>query len=619
MTFRLTIALAGIIILASWADAANRFTLSGAVTDAEGYAAPNASVWLTQQRNVRHTEADERGMFEFSAVSVGRVELVAWKEGHSIGGMEALVAGSDSVTIALSEPEDIEVRVINHEFEPLPGAHLKSMTVGDSFHVSVEDLAEHGFPAMRCDDEGFLRIAHLPRGSHIRCIITHRDYAPAHVAYLPVGRTRDQDIPLYPGVTLRGRITGPEGEGVARARVTVFRMDGDALRKFADELTDPEGYYSAVIPRGQYYVAVQHPDYGAPDPREVNLQSDRVENVADLRMLPARRLEGRVVDESGEPVAGVDVAFLRHDAIFEQTLTTADGQFELQVGEGEGAVRVFPPEGYMTEAFSDVLVKVDDTPVIDVGPMEVKPLPTIRGQVVDQRGDVIENALITAVEGVSPVWVFTDEEGRFEIQLTRMPEGGAAEFAAEHPLRFQRARFAVDFRDPEPMEVQLRQYEPEARAESFGETRNELGRLIGEPAPPVVCEDWWHTEPMNLEELRGQVVVLLFWGGFDAIGEGRKRLEEFRALNRLFADVDDVALLAVHDSSLEADDVERYIDAYGIDFPVGRDADSAETFTRYRIHYLPETVLIGRQGRVRFFSAGDRIPELVKVLRREPE
>ncbi len=618
MKFRCTAVCVLMMALVSDLAAAADFTLSGVVRDMEGNAVAEASVWLTQQRNARRTEADDQGIFRFSDVAVGEVELVAWKDGYALGGMQARVAGSDSVTLVLGEPDEIEVRVINHEFQPLPGAHVKSMRVGDRFHVSVEDLVEAGFPAMRSDDEGFLTIAHLPKHSHISCVIQHRDYAQAHVAYLPVGRTQNQDIPVYPGVPLRGRVTGPDGEGVADARLTLFRSDGDTVRKFADELTDREGFYTAIVPRGTYHIAVQHPDYGAPDPKSIHLQTDREENVADVELLPARHLRGRVVDSQGEPMGGVDVAFLRHDAIFAQTLTTADGEFELQVGETEGAVRVFPPEGYMTEAFSDVLVRMEETPRIDVGALEVKPLPAIQGTVANQQGDVVENALITAVEGVAPVWVFTDENGEFEIELSHMPEGGVATFAAEHPLRFQRARFEVDFRNPEPMSIELSQYEPDAQAESYGETQNNLSRLVGEQAPPIVCDDWWNTDPVELEDLRGKVVVLLFWGGFDAIGEGRRRLQEFSALNRLYADVDDVVVLGVHDSSLEAEDVERYIRAYNIDFPVGRDVDTAETFTRYRVTYLPETVLIDRGGRLRYFSAADRIPELVKVLRREP-
>lgn len=36
-------------------------------------------------------------------------------------------------------------------------------------------------------------------------------------------------------------------------------------------------------------------------------------------------------------------------------------------------------------------------------------------------------------------------------------------------------------------------------------------RLVGKPAPEITSDTWLHSEPLDLEGLRGKVVLLEFW------------------------------------------------------------------------------------------------------------
>ncbi len=598
--------------------AVHSFELTGTVRDYQGQPVEDARVWLTQDRRVRVGATGAGGVFAFGDVREGHVEVVAWKDGYSLGGVSARMAGDADVDVWLMEPGEMEIRVINSDFQPLAGARLKSMTVGDHFHVAVEDLVREGFPAIRSDDEGFMTIPHLPRHSHISCIIDHRGYAESHVAYLPVGRVQNQDIPLYPGVPLRGRVTGPDGQGVERARVTLFRFGSTGLRKFSDQLTDSDGFYAVTAPRGDYHVAVRHPEYGAPEPVETSLQRDAEDNIVNLQLVPPVYIQGTVVDEEGEPMPEVGVVFFKEDMIFAESVTQEDGQFRLQVGAGEGAVRALPPDGYMAEPFSDVLVQAGGGENIDVETLELKRMPEIHG-VVRAGGEPVEGVLISSLDADPPLWLLSGEDGAFSLRLSRMPdpEEAVAVFRAEHPLRFLRGHFEVDLLDPAPAQVALEPFQPEHPGEAGETSRNNMEPLVGHPAPEWHTSAWWNAEDLSLEDLRGRVIVLLFWGGFDLTGDGFHRIEEMRALHALYEDAPDVVVVGIHDASLEAADVEAYVRRFGIEFPVGHDVESARTFQEYRVTYLPEVAIIDGHGRLQFYGVAGRVPELVKALRRE--
>jgi peroxiredoxin len=146
--------------------------------------------------------------------------------------------------------------------------------------------------------------------------------------------------------------------------------------------------------------------------------------------------------------------------------------------------------------------------------------------------------------------------------------------------------------------------------------KNNLGPLLDKPAPEIRCSDWVNSVPLTLESLRGKVVVLTFWGGFDESPLGISRMEELRALHDLYRGVDDVAVVAVHDHSIDWSEVENYVQTLRLRFPVGRDAEPFVTFVNYNVNFIPQTVIIDKEGILRYFEVEGRIPELIKALRR---
>ncbi|MBN2310849.1 MAG: carboxypeptidase regulatory-like domain-containing protein [Candidatus Hydrogenedentes bacterium] len=638
----------GILVAACVSAAA--LELSGTVADAAGKPVPGADVWLAQDREISKAETDMSGAFSFTEVAVGPAQVVARKEGLALGGVDVAVAGSASISIVLVEPDTATLRLVDptqfvgQSHRPVAGARIDSLFVNGAFHVPVVDLVPFGFPSHRSDDDGALTIPDLPRGGHVGLTISHRKYADAQLPYLPVGvkrhaegtgETRPFTIQMVPGLVLRGRVTDEAGQAVPRARVSAFRPAFDGLHKFKESLTDPDGFYWATLPPGRFFVAVRHPGYAAPEPAPVELRLDNEEeSVLDVTLPAAHTLRGRVEGPDRRPLGGVSVAYVVGDTIYEQTLTTADGAFCLTVAAGEGRIHVFPPDGLIAADPADVVVQVADEPEIAIQtPILLNELPEITGVVVDPDGAPAPNVLITSLDLDPCRRAITDEAGRFHIALQRVPQQPEVRFLAEHGRRLLRREFDVPLTDPEALgdpdalRVKLKGFRPDLSPCKPENVWNDLAALRDEPAPDIVCDRWFNlpapaeagADPpqLTLRDLRGKVLVLTFWAGFDESGPGRDRIEEMNVLHRLFAGVDDVAVIGIHAAATEFEDVNAYIRQYGIEFPVGRDTDESVTFDAYDVNAIPQTVLIDKKGVLRYYDVEGRLLELIKGLRRE--
>jgi hypothetical protein len=592
------------------------FDLSGTVLDPSGRPVAAARVWISQDRQVRHVDTDAGGAFSFSDVQPKPAELIARKEGLSLGGAVLRVVGSGTAPIRLCDPAALPLRIRNADHEPVAGARIRTMFVADSFNVPVDDLDSQGFPPIRSDEGGHLTIPELPKGTHVRFVVGHRSYADAAVAYLPV-REKEQTIVLYPGMKLRGRVTVAPGSGVPRARVAVLKIGEGAQRQAGEALTDPEGFYNVTVAPGDYFVAVRHPNYASPRSRQVTVREDTEDNIADFVLQPPFLIEGSVLFPDGKAVPGAPVSYWVGPDMYEEVLTQWDGRFRIQTPQEDGRIRIIPPDGFMTENLGDISVSGAREPHVALAPIRVKPLPAVDGAVVDGEGHPAPNVLISSLNLDPKLWLITDADGRFHVQLGQAPPDGKASFRAEHALRFLRADFEAVFPSTKPVRVALKQFEPDIAEREVHRGENNLSPLIGQPAPEIVCAKWFNSEPLTLGALRGKVVVAVFWSAFDKRGPVRDAIEELRALYDLLKDGNDMAILCVHDAGSEPDEIEQSVKEFRIPFPVGRDADSFQTFEKYLIRYIPQTVLIDRHGLLRYFHTDGRLLELIKSLRRE--
>ncbi|HOZ47815.1 MAG TPA: carboxypeptidase regulatory-like domain-containing protein [Candidatus Hydrogenedentes bacterium] len=593
------------------------FEVGGTVMDAAGGPVSGASVWLVEGFDVMRTETNEAGRFEFPDRDVGFKSVVAWKEGSALDSFNGMVVGPFQMELRLAVSGSLALRIVDSAYDAIEGAALRWLQVDQRFAIRYALLAKSGFPSARSDKEGALDIVDLPAGAHVRCVVSHREHADTDVAYLPVGGDR-QVVILYPSVALRGQVTAPDGRGVPMAQVTASKATTAGQMAFGEALSDPEGFYVMRLRPGEYAVSVCHPDFASPPSIGLSLGTEAEDHVADLALLAPHAIEGEIHGPDDTPFPGVLLSYRVGDAWYGDVWSRADGSFRIVVPTGKGRLHVDPPDGFMTDDLPVIPVEMGETPAVTLRPLRLTPLPEVEGIVRMPEGVTPEATLIASMNVDPPLWALTDEEGRFRVRLGHMPEEAKATFRAEHGRRFLRSEFTVDLRKNKPVDTTLEPFEPDLAPTPERPEGNDLSGLIGERAPEIACDPWFDSpESLTLETLRGRVVVILFWAGFDARPETLNQIERLRAVHMLLRGDDEVAFVGVHDSTSSPDEVRAYVEHRRIAFPVGRDLEPAKTFDRYHVQYIPEIVLVDRAGVVRYGCVGDRLPELIKALRRE--
>lgn len=595
---------------------AQAFSVRGKVVDQHGRPVEGALVFCAQDREARKVDSASDGSYRFDDISVRMMTLVAWKPDYALGGQTCLPLGDMELNLFLPTPGDVLMRVINNNFLSVAGARITSMMVNDLFHVPVDDLVEVGFPLLRSDDKGLLDLSCIPAGGYVKLTLAHHHYADSSIAYLPVD-TRRRDIVLYEGVRLRGRIT-VEGEAVARARVTLFQQGVGEQKVFAEAFSDPEGYYHLRAPEDSYLLVAHHGEYAAPQPQQVRLSLDEESVTADIALTKPHVIRGSIVLPDNKPCPGARVLFRMDDTVFEEAISDSTGAFELRIGRADGIVRVVPPPGFMTEILADIPVLLGETMQTTLPPIRLKALPVVRGKAVFPEGVPAEKIYLHSLDLPAPIHLITQEDGSFEIHFFYQPEQKNIFFRLEHPFRFLRRDFAVALDQASEIEVLLEPFEPDLERRPPETARNDMEALLGKEAPSIACADWFNSHPLSLDKLKGKVVVLTFWGGFDNSIFAMNRLHEMQVAWELYKDQEDVMIIGIHDASNETDEIAEYIRSYGLTFPVGKDDDPFVSFVNYGINYIPQTVVIDKQSTVHYTQVEGRLFELIKALRRRP-
>lgn len=609
-------------------------TVSGNVVDAQGAPVPNAVVWINQDRTPRKTDCDANGAFSMEDVATGAAEIVAWKEGFACGGLDARVAGDATVSIALVEPGVISVHLIERRLDPrtaastppspIVGARVLTMYVNNAFHVSVEDLARLGFPNPRSDESGLLEIDMLPKGE--RCFtsftLTHREYAEVRIPSYPVDG-KPLTLPMLKGIGLMGRVTNDAKGGVAKARVSILRSGPPPLKEYKETRTDADGFYRVLVEPGDYFVVARHSDYASVTPTRVSVPSGAEEAACDVALTTGYKITGRVTGKDNNPVGGVTVQYIADETVFDESITNADGTFALTAGAGEGKVHVQAPEGYIAGKGTDIEIKMLRQDIALNEPIYITELPRIEGTVVDEAGAPRPDAIVSSIDLDPPAWSVSDNAGYFTLQLEEAPRGGTATFRAEDTRRFARKDFTVTFADLKPQRVALVEFEPNVAPCDPARVLNKLDGFRNKKAPEIDCKQWFNlpaegggAPKLAMEALKGKVVVLIFWGGFDTTPKGLTRLMQMNTLYEAFRDAGDVKFVGIHDSGSSPGEVTEYVNTYDVRYPVGIDNETA-TFDLYDIFAIPQIVLIDKRGIFRYYDVDGRLLELIKSLRRE--
>lgn len=589
-------------------------TLTGTVVDHTNAPLEGATVWVNQERIIKQATTNGSGQFTIDDIIVSMTEVVVFKEGYALGGSAGPVAGDVSLTVVLGPPDLISVKVRDIHTRPIAGARVRSLLINSTLLISIEDLEPHGFPVLRSTDDGILVIPNLPVDGYVQLVIQHFEYADSSLRYLPVD-DQQRSIILERGGRAGGRITF-DGQGVANARVSIFKVLPQGQKEFAEVLSDQEGFYSTRVELGSYQVAVQHPDYASPAPVALDVVSDTGSEAANLELKAPRYIHGSVLMPDRSPCRGARLQYQEDNTIFVDTVTGNDGKFTLRVSGLGGMISIDPPPGFMAAPIAKVPEDLREQTEVTIKTIELRPLPEITGTVRDVDGQSPGRVLITALNLPVPYSVLSDGEGAFSMPLNFMPAVETLHLRAEHGLRFQREEFKIELDKAKPATVNLAQYTPDLALRDPIPGTNNLSGLIGKAAPAFTGDTWINSEAKTVADMKGKVVVLLFWAGFDE-SMGPVLLREVSVLHELLKEQEDVAFLSVHDAVSSRDEIKGYIEQFQVPFPVLRDSDEQTTFATYNIVFIPQLVLIDKRGLVRYYQTEGRLLELIKGLRRE--
>lgn len=211
----------------------------------------------------------------------------------------------DALEIRLdpAPPGRLRIKASDSEGRPVPNAH-------------VQVLALHPLRApLRTDARGEAVLDDLPPASYT-VAVTKPGYAAAfETAEVAEGREASVAAVLLPGCSLTGRVTGPDGKGLAGYPVWAWRAEF-SIRHTEEQFgtaswettTDAEGRYRFEhLPKGRLKIA---PAPGAlPCPMWIGATPPgRTEAPGpDFALLPGIPLTVRVADPDGRPVANASV------------------------------------------------------------------------------------------------------------------------------------------------------------------------------------------------------------------------------------------------------------------------------------------------------------------------
>jgi len=152
--------------------------------------------------------------------------------------------------------------------------------------------------------------------------------------------------------------------------------------------------------------------------------------------------------------------------------------------------------------------------------------------------------------------------------------------------------------------------------------------ILGQPAPPLWANAWFNlpgnTGPVDLEAYRGQVVYLLFFQSWcpGCHRHGFPTLKKVRDHYAARGDVIFIAVQTVFEGFHTNDEAaaRRTMAQFELEIPFGHDAGPDQggslTMPRYRAGGTPWTVIVDREGVVRFNGFHIKPGEAVKQIDR---
>ncbi len=480
--------------------------------------------------------------------------------------------------------------------------------------VSADSVDIEGVSAVARTDENGACTLRVLQG---RCRITAQGWKDGH--FEPVGTTLTVGSEPTPRIRIRmtarsqvvGRLIGPDGsplEGVVQ------------LRGQPPIETHPDGWFAIDEPLGdplKYHVLWAHDATRQMGQMIVFRMADYTDALV-VTLAPCATIIGHPVDAHGN---AVNLVRCRLGIVTPDGTVFCYGQVPWMLDVGARGDFIFTnvpagwplrvnveEEGWQGEMQGDV--EVPPLPAgrtVDIGEVVVRPIDhfnedidwtgTLTGTITDEKGEPVARRPVRAYTGIDSFETSTDSEGRYA--LTRLPRGVKLNFTVS--LGDDRYCYRYIYADSNngDMQVCLHGYE-----------------LLGGEAPSLSVTTWFDHEPIALDELRGQVVLLQV--GM-LLPSAPTRLDSVERKSSRFS-LYGLESIAVHHSP-DVSWTGRITEA-GIRSRLRQTRhsfvfcldDAHQTWTAYRTDVSPTLYLIDRQGYVRMSPSPQEVEQAVEIL-----
>ncbi len=293
----------------------------------------------------KNSRSGPEGVFEMKGLSEGRYFISANAKGFTpIQQKSVTIAagGTPDLTIELERGASISGRVLSLTGEPIAGATVRP-NFSSNLNYGWDEKVNSIFNiSAQSDAEGRYRLEGLVAHAGYMVIASHRDYATAKVSGISLKQkdsVEDIDIALARGGAVRGRVTDPDGKGIAGASISASLMvveGGEAERpmvNFGDQggsaTTDSEGRYSLPhLAAGTHTIVAQARNRASSRKNDLKVAEGRSVEGLDFVLGDGEQLSGKVVDADGNPVAAATVYIYGEDQNSSPITSDSEGHFE---------------------------------------------------------------------------------------------------------------------------------------------------------------------------------------------------------------------------------------------------------------------------------------------------
>ncbi len=411
------------------------------------------------------------------------------------------------------------------------------------------------------------------------------------------GKHPQREIPeftLSPGGTIRGKIVEEES-GDGAAGVAIHVVDPKSRYVVARGTSDERGEYSIKCPAIDLIVTIDsRSEWEIVDtPLKV-----RVEPQEEIQVLPVTvslrpRLAGQILGSDGKAATDVVVG---HQWKGELTLTDQTGRFTISPTS-------FSPRSEAIFAVDFASGEVGVTTATRKSKdltLQLHSACSASGMVVDEDKNPVAHVPVQ-------LWMELREGTRrssYRQAIVYSSDDGTFRFTGLVPHVDYRATVSSSRRGPgiasiradDPNGFGTLTYDPALRISVRSKRQEKLITTEG-PLPELACATWHHTQPLSIQELRGKVVVMNFWGTW--CGPCKREFPVLRMLHEQHV-ANGLVVIGIHtDHQYDPDDVNRDIERHNLSYPIAIDAPGGKTTKAYGVNAYPTTLVIGRDGRLR--------------------